>query len=124
MIRILLVDDKATVLLGLRLRLDLEEDFEVVGEASTADEAVIKTLIRKTTLDPDAYSVTYVTLIPQCSNVQFSLDALPPQSKLVSISFDLIENDAVRRHQINAKLLCWAGNLLNDAGDAIVSDDD
>ncbi|UCG59923.1 MAG: prepilin-type N-terminal cleavage/methylation domain-containing protein [Phycisphaerales bacterium] len=77
-----------------------------------------------TALDPDVYSVTYVTLIPQCSDVQFSLDASPPHTKLVSISFDLVENNVVRRYQINATLLCWAGNLLNTDGDALVSDDD
>jgi DNA-binding NarL/FixJ family response regulator len=40
MIRILLVDDKPTVLRGLRLRLGLEEDFEVVGEALNGVAAV------------------------------------------------------------------------------------
>ena len=40
MIRILLVDDKPTVLRGLRLRLGLEEDFDVVGEALDGEAAV------------------------------------------------------------------------------------
>ena len=34
-----------------------------------------------------------VSLIPQCSNVQFSFDVLPPQSRFVNISFDLGENN-------------------------------
>ncbi|MGD2095658.1 MAG: type II secretion system protein [Phycisphaerales bacterium] len=70
------------------------------------------------------YEVTYVNLIPQCSNVQFSLDLVPPNSRFVSISLDTLENGAVRRYQINAAIRGWAGNLLNDTGDSIISDDD
>jgi DNA-binding NarL/FixJ family response regulator len=40
MIRILLVDDIPTVLHGLRLRLGLEGDFDVVGEALNGEAAV------------------------------------------------------------------------------------
>ncbi|MFA5239930.1 MAG: prepilin-type N-terminal cleavage/methylation domain-containing protein [Phycisphaerae bacterium] len=68
-----------------------------------------------------------VVLIPQCSNVQFRFDEplLPPMKrKFVSISFDLVENGVSHQYEINAALRGWAGNLLNDAGDAIVSDDD
>ena len=64
-----------------------------------------------------------VVLIRQCSNVRFDFDVLPPQSKFVSISFDIVENDVVRRYQISAALRSWAGNLL-DSGGNIVSDDD
>jgi hypothetical protein len=42
----------------------------------------------------------------------------------VSISFDLVENNLVRQHQINAAIGSWAGNLLNADGQSIVSDDD
>ncbi len=45
--RVLIVDDHEVVRLGLRALLDRHPDFEVVGEASTADEAVIKTLDRR-----------------------------------------------------------------------------
>ena len=38
--RILIVDDHAVVRSGLRLLIEREEDFEVVGEAGNADEAV------------------------------------------------------------------------------------
>jgi len=71
--------------------------------------------------------VNPVVLIPQCSNVQFRFDEplLPPMKrKFVSISFDLVENGVSHQYQINAALRGWAGNLLNDAGDAIMSDDD
>ncbi len=68
-----------------------------------------------------------VVLIPQCSNVQFRFDdsTLPVMKrKFVSISFDIVENGATRRYEISAALSGWAGNLLNAAGTAIVSDDD
>jgi DNA-binding NarL/FixJ family response regulator len=42
--RILVVDDHEVVRLGLRALLERHAGFEVVGEASTADEAVMKTL--------------------------------------------------------------------------------
>lgn len=72
-----------------------------------------------------AYSsdISYTGLIPQCSNVQYGFDVLPPQSRFVSISFDMVENNIVRQHQISAALRSWAGNLLDDSGN-IVSDDD
>ena len=49
------------------------------------------------TLSTVNYDVTYVPLIPQCSNVQFYLVYLddpstPPNSRLVTISFDIVEN--------------------------------
>jgi prepilin-type N-terminal cleavage/methylation domain-containing protein len=76
------------------------------------------------TLSTGSYEVTYVDLIPQCSNVQFSLDLIPPNSRFVSISLDALESGAVRRYQINAVIRGWAGNLLNDAGNSLISDDD
>lgn len=63
-------------------------------------------------------------LVPECSYVQFQLDDVAPQSKFVSVTFNLLESDAVRQYQTNAALRGWAGNLLNEDGDAIVSDDD
>ena len=76
------------------------------------------------TLSTSGYDVTYVRLVPQCSNVQFSFDLAPPNSRFVSVSFDLLENDTVRHYQISAVLRNWAENLLNDTGDSLVSDDD
>jgi len=66
-----------------------------------------------------------IVVVPQCSNIQFTgLEAVVPRSTFVSISFDLAENNTTHRYQINASLRSWAGNLLNDTGDSIVSDDD
>jgi len=73
-----------------------------------------------------AYSsqMSYKSLVPTCSNVQFGfVPGLPPQSRFVTISFDVIENDSTCRYQVNATLRGWAGNLL-DASNNIVSDDD
>jgi len=74
-----------------------------------------------------AYSSSnYTTMIPECSNVKFLFlpDELPPQSRFVTISFDVVENGIPRHCQINATLRGWAGNLLNEDGSSIVSDDD
>ncbi len=76
------------------------------------------------TLSTGDYSVTYVPLVPQCSNVEFSFDVVPPNSRFVSIAFDVLENDIVRQYQISTALRGWAGNLLDSSGNNIVSDDD
>jgi prepilin-type N-terminal cleavage/methylation domain-containing protein len=89
-----------------------------LSEASPVNLSDIKTLATSN------YSVTYVPLIPQCGNVEFQFDALPPRSRFVSISFDLVENGIAHHYQISTALRGWAGHLLNEAGDAIVSDDD
>ena len=77
------------------------------------------------TLSTDGYFVSYVLLIPQCSNVQFYLDdpGTPPNSGLVSISYDIVENGITHHCQISARLRSRAGNLLDGSGN-IVSDDD
>jgi len=63
---------------------------------------------------------------PQCSNVTFYLDVPPssaPNSKIVSIAFDLLENRISSKFQINASLRARAANLLDGSGN-IVGDDD
>jgi prepilin-type N-terminal cleavage/methylation domain-containing protein len=76
------------------------------------------------TLSTSGYSVTYVQLVPECENVQFSLDTTPPFTRYVSISFDVLENENNRKYQINISLSSWAGNLLDAGGNNIISDDD
>ena len=63
-------------------------------------------------------------LVPVCSNAQIVLDSSPPWSRSVSLSFDLVENGAVRQYQISAALHGWSGHLLDDSGEVINSDDD
>ena len=63
-------------------------------------------------------------IIPQCSNAQIVMDSAPPWSRSVSLSFDIVENGAVRQYQINVTLHGWSGHLLDDCGDVISSDDD
>ena len=93
-------------------------------EFPSFDTSVV-TLSDIETLSTSGYDVTYVPLIPECSNVEFCLDNLdsPPQSRFVTISFDVVENGIARQCQINATLRGWAGNLLDEGGN-IVSDDD
>lgn len=78
------------------------------------------------TLSTSGYDVTYVPLIPQCNDVEFYLDdpGSPPNSRFVTVSYDVVENGITRHCQINATLRGWAGNLLNEDGSSIVSDDD
>ncbi len=63
-------------------------------------------------------------LVPVCSNAQIVLDSSPPWCRSVSLSFDLVENGAVRQYQISAALHGFSGNLLDDSGEVINSDDD
>jgi prepilin-type N-terminal cleavage/methylation domain-containing protein len=63
-------------------------------------------------------------LVPECSNVRFAFGEAPPMSRLVSISFEVYEDGIERQYQINASLRGWAGNLLDESGVSIVSDDD
>jgi len=63
------------------------------------------------------YDEQIVSLIPQCNSVQFRLDTAAPQSRFVSISFNLAENGVARQFQICSAVSGWAGNLLDDAGD-------
>jgi prepilin-type N-terminal cleavage/methylation domain-containing protein len=62
-------------------------------------------------------------LITSCSNVIFTLDKTAPNTEFVSISFDIEVNGINQNYQINAKLKCWAGNLISSSG-ILVSDDD
>jgi len=66
----------------------------------------------------------YIRVLPQCSNVQFGFDVQPPYSRFVSISFDLVENGVVNQYQICADIRGWAENLLSEAGDSLINDDD
>ncbi len=105
----------------------LANDYLYIGEFPSSDSTAIaiSSIGSPSTNWWLAYSsdIKYTMLIPQCGNVLFGFDVLPPQSKFVSITFNILENDIVRQYQISAALRGWAGNLL-DGGGEIVSDDD
>ncbi len=60
-----------------------------------------------------------MTILPECSNVQFSFDGYEPAGdyyRFVNILFDLTENGIASTYQICARLRCSAQHLLNSAG--------
>jgi two-component system NarL family response regulator len=78
----LIVDDHAIFREGLRTLLDLEEDFEVVGEASRGDEAVAM-------VKEEAPDVILLDLhLPDGSGADFCKDLLEvsPESKVLVLS--------------------------------------
>ena len=82
MIRLLVVDDHAVVRTGLKLLLDAEEDFEVVGEAGNADEAVLRAKL----LQPDVLLCDIV--MPGRSGIEVAADVrdAAPETRIVMLS--------------------------------------
>ena len=72
----------------------------------------------------DLCDETYISLIPQCSNVAFYVDPAPPQTGFVGISFDMTVNEVSRHFQIATALRSRADNLLTSSGSLAGSDDD
>lgn len=68
-------------------------------------------------------NVEYVSLLPECRNVDFRFDASPPYSRFLSISFEMRENELVRQYRIDVSVRGGRINLLDESGN-IVSDDD
>lgn len=100
-----------------------DQDYLWLCEFPSSDDSLL-TLSDIVALDPDDYALNSIELVPQCSDVQFQFDDSPPQSRFVSISFNINENGMLRQYQIDSVVRCWAGNLLDLTGTAIVSDDD
>jgi len=72
-------------------------------------------------------SVTYTPLVPQSKDVAFAFYPVPPpltHVKCLMVSFTVTENGADHRYEIVAALRAHAANLLNPAGDAVVTTDD
>jgi len=61
-----------------------------------------------------AWEKSSITLIGNCSNVEYNLDSAPPETNLVSIAFDVVEDSGVQHYQFSSKIRCKAGYLLND----------
>jgi prepilin-type N-terminal cleavage/methylation domain-containing protein len=75
------------------------------------------------------YDEQFILIIPDCNQVSFTchrddIDDRLPQTKRVTIAFDLTENGGVHHYEINATLRAWAGHLLNENGTALVEKDD
>ena len=80
----------------------------------------IETGAGKTTLVNNT-AERYMTILPECSNVQFTLT----DGTFVNILFDLTENGIANTYQICARLRCSADHLLNPAtGEPDGVDDD
>ena len=62
-------------------------------------------------------------LLPECSNIEFNFDVMPPKSKFLNIKFDITENNGERQYEINAAIRSSNSNILNESGE-IISDDD
>ncbi|MFN8526738.1 MAG: response regulator transcription factor [Chloroflexota bacterium] len=83
-LRILLVDDHEVVRLGLKALLERHPRFEIVGEASTADEALARALVQK----PDV--VVMDIRLPGKSGIECTRDivaALPGTRVIVLTSY-------------------------------------
>jgi len=106
MIRLLLVDDQPVVRQGLRMRLTLEPDITVVGEASNGREAI--TLVQQ--LAPDI--VLMDVEMPEMDGITATLAmrASIPQSAVVMLS---IYDDVSTRARAHA---AGAAAFVNKSG--------
>lgn len=108
--RVLIVDDHPVVRAGLRAFLDLQPDFEVVGEAGTLAEA----RERAAALGPDL--IVLDLQLPDGSGLAL-LDEIPPASKVLVLTSFLDEGKVRLAMQRGA-----AGYLLKHAGPAALLD--
>ncbi len=81
-IRLLIVDDHAVVRTGLKLLLNAEEEFEVVGEAGNAEEAVLRAKL----LQPDVLLCDIV--MPGRGGIEVAEEVreVAPATKVVMLS--------------------------------------
>jgi prepilin-type N-terminal cleavage/methylation domain-containing protein len=70
------------------------------------------------------YQDSVVMLIPDASAVSLTLDSAPPHTRVVIVSFDTTAESITSHYEITATLRAWAGHLLDDAEEALASDDD
>lgn len=68
----------------------------------------------------------YVAMVSECSNVRYALDTAPPNTKRVTILFEVEEDSAFKTYQISTSLRGRSVNLINPAnpGSLIWPDDD
>ena len=108
-ISILIVDDHAVVRSGLKLLLNAEEDFEVVGEAGNAQEAVLRAKL----LQPDILLCDVV--MPGRSGIEVAQEVreVAPDTKVVMLSMQ--DDPAYVREAFGAGA---AGYVLKEAADS------
>ena len=70
------------------------------------------------------FEEVYITLIPECSNVQYFTDSAAPDTNLISISFDIEENGIAQNYQINSSLRASGANMIDSLGALVISGDD
>jgi len=109
MIRILLADDHTVVRKGLRLVLEEQADFEVVGEAGDGREAVALAA----DLDPDV-AVLDITM-PNLNGIEAArqIKAKRPETSIVVLSMHSDESFVLRALKAGAR-----GYVLKDAREA------
>jgi prepilin-type N-terminal cleavage/methylation domain-containing protein len=71
------------------------------------------------------YGGSSTPLIPMCNDAQFLfLDATPPKTGLLGITFGFKENGVFRPYNMVVAARCRAAHLLNAAGSELVAKDD
>jgi DNA-binding NarL/FixJ family response regulator len=111
-IRIFLVDDQATVRHGLRMRLQLEADMAVVGEAS--DGAAALAALPGT--HPDVMVLDYE--MPGMNGMDTLNALLLSKSELPVIMLSIHDNDVIKREAARAGAFAFVAK--HEAGDRLL----
>ncbi len=112
-LRILLVDDHAIMRAPLAERLQREPDFSVVGQASTADEAVSKVKA----CDPDIILMDIQMPGLNCFDAARSVAAIQPRARIIFLS------SFVQDHFIDEALAVRASGYLtkNETPETVIT---
>jgi len=112
-IRIYLVDDQASIRRGLKMRLQLEADMAVVGEAGDGAAA----LAAIPSLQPDVMVLDYE--MPGMNGLD-TLNALSDSNIEVSVvMLSIHDNDAIKREAVQAGAFAFVAK--HEAGDRLLN---
>jgi len=112
-IRIFLVDDQASVRRGLKMRLQLEADMAVVGEAGDGAAA----LAAIPSLHPEVMILDYE--MPGMNGLD-TLNALSDSNSEVSVvMLSIHDNDAIKREAVQAGAFAFVAK--HEAGDRLLN---